>query len=418
MIEVPTDCPGWERINDALLSNRGIRGIVTSAAESLGNPCCVADARFKVIALHEVGITDDPVWRETVSRGALAPKHIRAFDSEGVPERVVVGNDVQEIETDASEHPWMSVSIGLDEDRCAYFTMIECNRRVTDQDRRLFAYAARVIGCELRKASYGSEPYRGGLEHFLREAIRGTIDSPQSLEAAMLSCRYRGRPSYQIVVARLDGGRTALEGIQRFQLESALRAEFSTKADGSLVFLLSEGDVIGGSFRDVTGLAQVLDATRMRIGVSVPFDDLLQCRQHYLEALATVDLASRLGLDGRVFSFEEVSLYPFACLLAGRSEMDTFIHPRFRRLEEYDEEGNSSLVETLDCYLQSGLSVSETARKLYVHRSTATWRISRIEQIVGGQISDPDTYVMLYLSQKARRLIGAMGSTPKYGSSG
>ncbi len=76
------------------------------------------------------------------------------------------------------------------------------------------------------------------------------------------------------------------------------------------------------------------------------------------------------------------------------------------RLEAYDLEHQSNLVETLDCWLQQFGDVSSTADHLHVHKNTLRYRLRRIEEVSGVTLEDPEERFELMLEFRVRQSLG------------
>jgi PucR C-terminal helix-turn-helix domain/GGDEF-like domain len=81
------------------------------------------------------------------------------------------------------------------------------------------------------------------------------------------------------------------------------------------------------------------------------------------------------------------------------------------RLEAYDLEHQSNLVETLDCWLQQFGDVTSTAEQLFVHKNTLRYRLRRIEEVSGVALDDPDERFELMLECRVRQSLGASHAT-------
>ena len=57
---------------------------------------------------------------------------------------------------------------------------------------------------------------------------------------------------------------------------------------------------------------------------------------------------------------------------------------------EYDKKHDSELVETLFHYLRAGGSPAETARLMYTHRNTISYRINKLRELCGTDFSDAE----------------------------
>ena len=65
-----------------------------------------------------------------------------------------------------------------------------------------------------------------------------------------------------------------------------------------------------------------------------------------------------------------------------------------------DNEFHKELRKTLEVYLECGCSITETTRKLYIHRNTVRYRIKKCEEILGMEISTEESYFDLQLCLK------------------
>ncbi len=66
-------------------------------------------------------------------------------------------------------------------------------------------------------------------------------------------------------------------------------------------------------------------------------------------------------------------------------------------LEEYDREHGSDLIRTLRAFFAANANASETADRLYLHRNSLAYRLSRISELVGLNLKDPRARLALQL---------------------
>lgn len=57
---------------------------------------------------------------------------------------------------------------------------------------------------------------------------------------------------------------------------------------------------------------------------------------------------------------------------------ETLIH-----LQEYDQNHKEELIPTLKCYLDNNQSIKKTAKNMFVHYRTISYRLEKIEKISG-----------------------------------
>ncbi len=73
----------------------------------------------------------------------------------------------------------------------------------------------------------------------------------------------------------------------------------------------------------------------------------------------------------------------------------------FRRLVEpllaHDWERRSNLVRTLRVYFAAGANASEAADRLFLHRNSMLYRLSRIQKVTGLDLKQPEARLALQL---------------------
>jgi DNA-binding PucR family transcriptional regulator len=81
--------------------------------------------------------------------------------------------------------------------------------------------------------------------------------------------------------------------------------------------------------------------------------------------------------------------------------VERFVRRWLSSLLDYDSRKGSELVHTLSRYLECGGNYDHTALALSVHRSTLKYRLQRIRDISGHDLTDPDTTFNLQLATRA-----------------
>lgn len=64
---------------------------------------------------------------------------------------------------------------------------------------------------------------------------------------------------------------------------------------------------------------------------------------------------------------------------------------------EYDEMNHSDLVRVLQCYLANDCSVKSASQELIVHRNTINYKLGKVAEILGKNLSDFDVRFQLRL---------------------
>jgi DNA-binding PucR family transcriptional regulator len=91
---------------------------------------------------------------------------------------------------------------------------------------------------------------------------------------------------------------------------------------------------------------------------------------------------------------------------AGRGpELEGFVRQWLGALLDYDAQHSADLVRTLAEYLECGGNYDDTAKAVAVHRSTLRYRLQRIREISGYDLTDVDSRFNLHAATRAWRLL-------------
>lgn len=109
-----------------------------------------------------------------------------------------------------------------------------------------------------------------------------------------------------------------------------------------------------------------------------------------------------------VLAFEQTGAYRLllSAMLEDPSELQRFYSETVEPLLAYDEQYETDLLQTLDTFLEADGNVAGTAQRLFTHRHTIYYRLERIRELTGLDVSSSDGREKLSLGLKAMRVLG------------
>ncbi len=106
-------------------------------------------------------------------------------------------------------------------------------------------------------------------------------------------------------------------------------------------------------------------------GMSEGFQSLYAAQAYYMQACYAVERGSREpGQDRRIHRFRDHTLQYLLDTCLGTVPRESVLPPGLRELMAHDEEKGSEYVRTLDVFLQTECNASQTAERLFIHRSS------------------------------------------------
>jgi hypothetical protein len=124
------------------------------------------------------------------------------------------------------------------------------------------------------------------------------------------------------------------------------------------------------------------------------------------EAQLAANVAEADGLD--LLAFEDTGAYRL--LLPAMSEdpgeLERFYQETVAPLAAYDEQYETELVATIEAYLEKDGNITPTAEQLFTHRHTVRYRLERVKDLCGHDITSTEGREKLGLGLKAMRVLG------------
>ena len=107
-------------------------------------------------------------------------------------------------------------------------------------------------------------------------------------------------------------------------------------------------------------------------------------------------------------AFEETGAYRLLlpAMVEDPEELRRFHDETVAPLVAYDEQYETNLVGTLEAFLDADGNVAGTAQRLFTHRHTIYYRLERVRELSGHDVSSSDGREKLSLGLKAMRVLG------------
>jgi sugar diacid utilization regulator len=125
------------------------------------------------------------------------------------------------------------------------------------------------------------------------------------------------------------------------------------------------------------------------------------------EALLAANVAEG-DSEGAPLAFEQTGAYRLllSAMSENPSELQRFYAETVEPLVAYDEQYETDLVRTLETFLEADGNVAGTAQRLFTHRHTIYYRLERVRELSGLDVSSSDGREKLSLGLKAMRVLG------------
>ncbi|MER3124537.1 helix-turn-helix domain-containing protein [Bacillus pumilus] len=173
------------------------------------------------------------------------------------------------------------------------------------------------------------------------------------------------------------------------------------KGDMGIVLMEETGSWSDVSDKLVSFLKQLQMLVNIQMNRTISFGvSLTSCRitdlsEGYGEALEALQ-AGYLSSQTEYIQFYQAKDVPDLLKLIPRKDLVTFHQLHLHPLEASSQD--QSLLHTLSVYLETHCHISETAKRLSIHRNTVIYRLEKCEELLRISLKDPDATLRLRLA--------------------
>ena len=166
-------------------------------------------------------------------------------------------------------------------------------------------------------------------------------------------------------------------------------------ASGDLKYLLNLAKMI----------QQKLDtelSVRTVIGIGTTAKHLRELADRYKEALVAIEIGKVFDAEKTIISYESLGIGRLIYQLP-TTLCEIFLSEVFKRnpIEALDQE----TLFTIDKFFENSLNVSETSRKLFVHRNTLVYRLEKIKKITGLDLREFDHAIIFKVALMVKKYL-------------
>ncbi len=204
----------------------------------------------------------------------------------------------------------------------------------------------------------------------------------------------------------------------------AALSERDGAAGAEVLVLVPGGEAVAG--RAAEGVLRELQVSlsgyAFAVGRSRIAEDPADLPRAASEALLAANVAEG-GEDDGALAFEQTGAYRLllSTMSENPRELQRFYAETVEPLVAYDEQYETDLVRTLETFLDADGNVAGTAQRLFTHRHTIYYRLERVRELSGLDVSSSDGREKLSLGLKAMRVLGiasARGPASEAGAGG
>ncbi|MEA2400912.1 MAG: hypothetical protein QOK00_1315 [Thermoleophilaceae bacterium] len=386
-----------KQLERIVLEERGLDEVVRALAAATGGAVSVLSGRGETIAAK--------LFRRQL------PEAAREHVSEAVRLRSAAAGQGTEATEFAPDHPELAgrslvlpVSTRGRGAPQAWLVAARDSGGIGDFERLILQQAVTVVALELMRQRAMRDTERRLAGDVLAEALTGRLSE------AEVAVRMRpfgvGAHAAVLVFSENEGAAPDAEAdLDRFLADSGVGALVASR--GRLLCAVVDGgdslDPVGLAARARDALAPQHGQLRAAASRVAPVGTL---RRSFHEARCALEAAALAnGSAPAVASYRDLGAFQLLLSLQDDEALRLYCDSVLGPLEDATGEYGDELIRSLEAFIEQNGQWERAARELFCHRHTLRYRIRRVEQLTGRDLSNARDRIEFWLALRARELV-------------
>lgn len=390
----------WEDAIDLLsYRNSSLQELCELGAKLLGNPVCIHDDWFIMVAMS------------THTRDFIAPEYVASSHKGFIP-RIIVDDfryDSDYLETyqyrDAQiwrDHNGESLYVNLWDGEIyrGRLLVVKAAREFRPSDFLLAQVLTQRAMLLLRRKEPGDPEQLRSMDDVVYSLVKGEQLDPADLVQLLNMLRWERGDRFLCI--RIRSQQPDTDTVTEHVLHSDL---FRVFPKGYILYAGHEQCVILNLEREACSLGEIRSRLAplcrdycLYAGLSSPVADIRDLSQGYTQAKVALDRAFRLRCEKWIVQFSECALEYLLEHLDSSLPPMALVSPELLAIRDADQAKGTQYFATLKTWLLQERDIPRTAEKLIIHRTTLLYRLKKLRSMLSLDLEDPDQRLYLLLS--------------------
>jgi DNA-binding PucR family transcriptional regulator len=340
------------------------------------------------------------LWKEGVIPALLKdtePIRVKSIDDIGLGNRV-------------------AVSIRNKEDVLGFIWALEIEKTLTEQDYALLKRAAAAVKNKLLQLQTRKNKKSERSQEFFWKLLTGHMTANDEIMENLHAFHITAASSFAVAAFQFQQDITAEEEKQiSYLLQTSQRLKVMLYTiDCNQLILLTSLDNMEQPFHEINRFVEAfVHKMEKRFGItsiqpafSSIYGDYQKVSKAYKETLTVLAIKEKFPSEtASIHSYQNMGIYQLINLLLEQRKHEEYENQSLKKLHDYDQKHNSSLVETLEVFLNKDSHVNDAAKALNIHTNTLNYRLKRICEIGEINLKDPNQKMILYLDIKLQKFM-------------
>lgn len=375
---------------------RSMEAVIDAASVKLGNFLVFCDMNFKIIASSVSIPVLDLLWKENIAQGYCDYDFISEVMKLNSIRNAAQTTAATEVTCTQSPYRKLSCKVFHNKVQAGFLLMIEGENPILPSHYEILSTVSHAI-------SYTIAYYTPDLleeNSLYQELLYDMLIGAPTRDIAPRLTDLRFPSKMQVLFLRP----TRYLGQQ--YLKNNIGRSLKTVIPGTHVVYHKSGIAAvipwDGGVEAYPGLQEILrdfaEKKYVRIGISNSFTNAGSFVTYFDQAHAALELGQKLKTEEPVCLYRDYQVFDLLSEVRNPEKLGRYCHPALAALRQYDHANNSQLYKTLCIYIENKCNIKLASKSLFIHRNSLVYRLDRIAEICGIDLSDVNTLFLLRLS--------------------
>ncbi len=395
-----------------LMTGKGLDELLENVANMIGSPTMLLDERCQLVGTSQSSsaVLAGMQYLYRMGFSLFLPQSVCTCFS------IVTGKGQVEVLT--------AFPVRTDKQKNGVLLVFAERTALDNGDLLTIEQAANVIAFELMKNNALNQYTRRAKNEFFLNFIKKRYSSKKETLNRALEFDLSTEQKYKCIAGRLDSEEKQL-GFKQQQIEVEKVFDFIEGElaifpfvshlfimnDMCLILIAVESDDLASDEWSPTLIAIEIIQERVAVqfgrtisfGVSNVCHELWDVIEGHSEAVNALHSGHLSGNKQFIQTYQAKDISKLLRMIPAE-DLAEFCSHTLQKLSD-PRVNDLSLMQTLAVYLETHCQISETAKRLYVHRNTIIYRLEKVEELLGKDLKDPETTLHLRLALRIQQTL-------------
>jgi DNA-binding PucR family transcriptional regulator len=388
----------WNALLDMALRQSGAQEIVDIAFWLFENPVILSDRSTKLIVRSGDIVGESKLWKDHSEFGYFSYETMQSQNYKRISRQLEKNAQPILLQKEISQYDTINGKIYIGNTKIANLSIINSNRPFREADVEMLNRLCKVFSYYFKMDGFYKFVRDARRESFFKDVIENKFSDAKRLESRAMSLNLKTDGSYCVLTA------TSAEwhhekNLQsaRLELEKHLPKCYTLIIGNGIVAILDKERLYYPNF-NLQDLKKFLLENQIQVGVSRNMSGLSGLHEQYLQAVNARRTGAGINDKGPVFEYDDYALYCLFLNAPSHINLKEFCNRALLKLIEYDRENDTEYVKTLYTFLGNNGNYTNTAKALFIHRTSVIYRMKKLEEILETPLGSSKTRNRFYVS--------------------